>query len=243
MSGSKNPPSSQSHPSDPHASSQAAPKHDHTQVAGDHPVPGPDKAAEAPKPDPREIDPYVSRFHPKDVPVQLAATPATLFGTEMAALTGNVSGGAPPPQVLIPTLQNGKRRTFVANLALAAQASGSVIGIARLPVPYTMVGIMALASVSLGTATMAIGSPSDSSQAGYWSPAAALTVTTPSWLGVNASLGVPIYVGYDCLTGQAAGYQPGHQGGGQYDDIILTIGAAALPGAGNLRLFFDYLVD
>jgi hypothetical protein len=194
------------------------------------------------KPDATDVAAWLSRFG-KDVPVQFAATPATLFGTEMAQITGNVSGGAPPPQVLIPTLLNGKRRTFVANIPFSAQASGSVIGVARLPVPYNMVGIMALPSVSLGTATIALGSPSDSSQNGYWSAAGTLTALTPSWLGNNASMGVPIYVGYDCLTGQPAGYQPGHQGGGQYDDIILTTGAAALPASGNLRLFFDYIVD
>ena len=223
------------HAADPHASSQ---------VAGDHPVPrGDDKAVVVTENrDPHDIAAYIARFSPKDAPSQLAATPATLFGTEMQQLIGNVSGGGNMPQQLLMSLQNGGQYCWVANVPLAAQASGSVIGVARLPVPYTMIGITALSSVSLGTSTIAIGSPSDSSQAGYWAPAATLTATSPQALGVAASLGVPIYVGYDCLTGQAAGYQPGHQGGGQYDDIILTVGAAALPASGGLRLFFEYII-
>jgi hypothetical protein len=171
----------------------------------------------------------------------MAKTPATSYGTEMAVLTGNVGGNV---QSLIQALVNGKQRCFVANVPLAAQASGAIIGVARLPVPYTMISITALAPVSLGTATIALGSPSDSTNAGFWSAAGTLTATTPQSLGVSASLGVPILVGYDAITGDPAGYQPGHQGGGQYDDIILTTGVAALPSnATPLRLFFEYMVE
>lgn len=178
----------------------------------------------------------------KGVVTPFAVAPATLWGVEMTQIIGNVSGGGNMPQNLINSLNHGRQYCFIGNVTLAAQASGSVIGVARLPVPYTMISITALSSVSLGTSTIAIGSPSDSAQAGFWAPAATLTVTTPTSLGVPATLGVPIFVGYDGLTGQAAGYQPGHQGGGQYDDIVLTVGAAALPASGNLRLFFEYII-
>lgn len=240
-------------------------------VAGDHPVAKPhatevgttgadpnsiilghkvvDPSLPPVKVDPKLVakDPYKAQMEggprdDKNVIVPFAATPATLWGTEMTQIIGNVSGGGNMPQNLLMSLNNGRQYCFIGNLALAGQASGSVIGIARIPVPYTMISIQMLGSVSLGTSTIAIGSPSDSSQAGFWSPAATSTVTTPQVLGVYGSLGVPIFVGYDALTGQAATYQPGHQGGGQYDDIILTVGAAALPASGGLRLFFEYII-
>jgi hypothetical protein len=214
---------------DPHASTQPGTAHPTQQPGSAHPDPyhtpgGP--------PDPKSLQ------QPGVQPL-LTPTPATSWSTQMGIITGNQGGNV---QGLIPTLQNGKQYCFIADVPFSAQASGSIIGVARLPVPFTMISITALASVSLATATMALGRADDVSDAGFWSAAATLTVTTPQSLGVYTSLGVPQYVGVDSLTGQPAGYQPGHQGGGGYDDIILTTGVAALPAAGGLRLFFEYLM-
>jgi hypothetical protein len=169
----------------------------------------------------------------------LTPVPATSFSTEMAIITGNAGG---TPQQIIPSLLNGGQYCFISNVLYSGQAMGSIIGVARLPVPYTMIAITILNGQSLGTATVALGRADDPSNSGFWAAASSPAVQTPVSVGLYASLGVPQYVGVDSITGQPAGYQPGHQGGGQYDDVIMTVGAAALPGAGAMRLFFEYII-
>lgn len=170
----------------------------------------------------------------------MAVTPATLFGTEMTKLTGNVGGGL---NQQIESYLDGKERCFISNLTFAAQANGSVIGMARIRTPFSMVGITLLTSVTLATATISLGNAGDGNAAKYKAAAVFTTADTPTSVGLAASLGVPQLVGYDCLTGSATTYDIAGNGGGGYEDIILTVGVAALPAAGTLRIFFRYMID
>jgi hypothetical protein len=170
----------------------------------------------------------------------LTPNPATLFTPEMTIITGNQGG---TPQQLIPSLNNGNVHCFSTTLALNGQASGSIIACARLPLPYTMVGIQLISGVSLGTTTLAFGRPDDPTNNNMWSLAAVLTTAgSPVWVGGSFAMGAPQYTGADCLTGQATGYQPGHQGGALYDDVIMTTGVAALPVGNQLRMMFFWMI-
>lgn len=169
----------------------------------------------------------------------MAITPATLFGTEMTLLVGNAGGQV---QQLLPSYIHGKDRTFIANLVLAGQANGSVIGIARLPIPCVLTGIKLLGDTSLGTSTIALGNAANGNSAKYKAAGTFTAVDTPTSIGLTASMGVPLLTGVDS-QGQPTTYDKGNQGGGGYEDFILTVGVAALPGAGNLRIFFNYMID
>jgi hypothetical protein len=171
----------------------------------------------------------------------MGITPATLFGTEMAKLTGNVGGNI--QQLLETYISGGRVRGIVANIPLAGQANGSVIGIARLPTPFNLVGIVGLTDTSLGTATIALGNAADGKSAIYKAAATFTATNTPTLWGLASSLGVPVITGYDCLTGAPTSYANAGNGGGGYEDIVMTVAAADLPGAGKLRIFFEYMID
>lgn len=171
----------------------------------------------------------------------MPATPATLFGTEMTTLTTNIGGNI---ESLLPSyLSHGKDRYFVANLALAIQGSTAVIGVARLPLPFVLTGIKLLTDTSLGSSTIALGNAGNGNAAKYKAAAVFTAVDTPTFVGLTASMGVPITSGFDCVSGLATGYGAGGNGGALYEDIILTVAVAALPASGNLRIFFSYVID
>ena len=155
---------------------------------------------------------------------------ANLFSPVMAALTGNAGGAVQSlPGV---NLAGARERTFVGTFVLAAQASGSVIGMARLPLQSVITGITLITDTSLGSATIALG---DANNATAYMAAQTLTSTnTPTRVGLTAAHGQPITTGYDCTTGLAAK---------AYEDIILTTGAAALPASGNLCVIVEYALD
>jgi len=157
-------------------------------------------------------------------------TAATTFSTELAQLTGNAGGAVQSlPGV---NLVGGRQRTFVSHLALAAQASGAVIGIARIPLNAVIIGIEFITDTSLSTSTISVG---DTNNATAYSPAFTLTTTnTPFRAGSAAGHGNPILTGYDCVSGAQAS---------AYEDITLTVGVAALPGSGNLLIKTEYLID
>lgn len=164
---------------------------------------------------------------------------ATTFSDMMAQLTGNTGGAV---QSLPPSYQvYGRRRGFIASIALAAQAAASVIGVARLPVPCVPTDITLLTDTSLGTATIALG---DTNAAALFMAAQTLTaVDTPTKVGKTAALGVPLAQGYDCVSGNLTTYKNAGSGGGGYEDMILTTAVAALPGAGNLRILVEFMID
>lgn len=170
----------------------------------------------------------------------MVTTPATAFGTEMTTLTGNAGGGI--QGLLASYISHGKDRNFVANLALASQVSTTVIGMARLPLPFVLTGITLLTDTSLGSSTIALGNAGNGNSAKYMAAATFTAVNTPTFPGLIASMGVPILSGFDS-QGLATGYSQGNQGGALYEDVILTVGVATLPASGNLRIIFNYAID
>jgi hypothetical protein len=144
-------------------------------------------------------------------------------------------------QVLPPVNQvGGRKRAVVANIALAAQAAGSQIMIARLPLFAAVTAINVITDTSLGSATLQIG---DSNTANLYAAAATYTsVNSPYDVGLAATLGAPITTGYDVQAGLDNYANPG-PGGAEYEDVILTTAAAALPASGNLVVILEYMLD
>lgn len=166
-------------------------------------------------------------------------TVATLFSTQMAQLTANLGGAVQALPAV--TVAGARERVFVANLALAAQASGSVIAMARIPLFAAITGINVVTDTSLGSATIAFG---DANNGALYAVAQTFTaVAAPAKFGNAATQGVPITAGYDCLSGALVTYAKPGQGGALYEDILMTVAAAALPASGNLSVIFEYAID
>lgn len=166
---------------------------------------------------------------------------ATIFNDLMTNITNNQNGAL---QVLnAVTLEGGRERCIIGSLTLAAQASGSVIGIARVPLFAALIGITAITDTSLGSSTIEFGDPGSGNAAIYGAAATLTATNTPTVFALTSTYGVPITTGYDCLTGNATGYQNDSGAGGAYEDIILTIGAANFPASGNFRTIVRYVID
>ena len=167
---------------------------------------------------------------------------ATAFSVELAMLVNNQGGAIEtlPPAGTV----TGRRRTNIATVNLAAQASGTVIGLSRLPLYCWLLAITLVGDTSLGTATVALG---DTNAAALYLAAQTFTaVNTPTNVGNAATLGAQIVIGYDSVTGnKVTPFMPQQvgQGGANYEDVVMTVGAAALPAAGVLKLFFEYAID
>ena len=156
------------------------------------------------------------------------------YSTQMATITGNVSGAI--QSLLQPSQAGGRKRTFVANITLASQVAGSTFAIARLPVGAAIMGINLMTDTSLGSTTLAIGDAKSGNSALY-AAAATLTATdTPTSVGKTATRGLPIVSGYDSATGALSA-------GNIYEDVIITTAAATLPASGNLVVELDYVID
>jgi hypothetical protein len=168
----------------------------------------------------------------------MAITPATAFGTQMTKLTGNTGGAV---QNLIESYVNGIERAFVETVTYAAQVAGTVIGIARINVPCTLLGFTLLASVSSGSTTLALGNAANGNSAIYKAAAAFTTTDTPTRVGLSATMGAAILSGIDS-QGLPTTYGSAQNGGGGYEDITLTLAAATAPGAGTLRIWTHYLL-
>lgn len=167
----------------------------------------------------------------------MTATPATLYGAQMTLLTGNTGGAL---QQLIASYLNGKENAFIENIVLASQASGAVIGVARIPVPFTPVGFTMITDTSLGSATVSLGNAGSGNAAIYKAAATFTSTDTPTSYGKTASYGVPVLTGIDSQgTSTSTG---GLNGGGGYEDICLTVGTAALPSSGNLTVITRFLL-
>jgi hypothetical protein len=164
---------------------------------------------------------------------------ASQFSTQMAGLVANAGGAV--NQLPAVNVFGARERTIVANFAYAAQAAGTVIGVARLPMYAVITGITVITDTSTGSATIAIG---DANAAALYAAAQVYTsVNTPTKTGNAATHGTPITVGYDCTTGKAVTYQSPGEGGALYEDVILTTAVAALPASGNLTIIFEYALD
>lgn len=171
----------------------------------------------------------------------MAATPATIFFVEMAKLVGNLGGAIESlPNV---DLVSGKTRKFVANLALATQINGAVLGVARVPLPFVMTGITLLTDTSLGSSTIKLGNAGNGNSAIYLAAQTFTAVNTPTGVGNAATQGVEINSGFDSVTGLATGYASSSGFGAAYEDITLTIGAANFPASGIFKIIFEYQID
>lgn len=173
----------------------------------------------------------------------MSANIATIFTDQMTNLTGNVGGA-------VQTLDNVnkvgyKERGFVSLLTLASQASGSVIAVARIPVPFVFLGITLVSSVSLGSSTLVFGSPGNfsGSQNFYGISSTLTTASLPQGIAAAATFGQEIDTGYDSTTGLATTYGQSSGFGGQYEDIVMTVGAASLPSSGSLYIAVKYAID
>lgn len=136
---------------------------------------------------------------------------ATQFGTQMTKLR------VVPQTVPDPGFVDGTLRVFCEEIALAGQPTTDTIEVARLPKGAVPLFGVLLTDTSLGTATVAIGVSGDT---GKYRAAATFTATdAPTLFGAAAATG-------EALTAE--------------EIVILTIGTAALPASGTLRVMFVY---
>jgi hypothetical protein len=146
-------------------------------------------------------------------------------GTNMAMILGNTGGGL---QQLPNQMVGAKPHIWTERITLASQASGANIPIARLPYGSIPLDIVVNSSVSLGTSTVAIGDMNNTAR--FKAAATATAVDTPTSVLNSASVGVALTTCYD-TTGTAST---------AYEDVVMTIAAAALPGAGTLCVTVYY---
>lgn len=139
---------------------------------------------------------------------------ANTNATQMATL-------AQVPQAFVAAADvGGALRVFNEKITYASQASGDTINVGKLPIGARPLFFVFTTSASTGTATLALGT---SASASKYKAAAVLTATdTPTIYGVTADIG-------EALTAA--------------EDLLLTIGTAALPASGTLRIMAVYSVN
>lgn len=118
-----------------------------------------------------------------------------------------------PAQLPSATSGYGARfRRYRASIALAAQASGDTVVLANIPAGYCFAFGVITTDTSLSTATVSVG---NAGSAAKYKAAAVFTATdTPTLFGkASAVSGVPATAG---------------------EQVLLTVGTAALPGSGTL---------
>jgi hypothetical protein len=146
-------------------------------------------------------------------------------GTNMAMILANTGGGL---QQLPNQMVGAKQHLWTERITLAAQASGVNIPIARVPYGSMLMDINVNCSVSLGTSTLAFGDMNNTSR---FSAAATNTGVDSTAHKLNAaSDGLPLTTCYD-INGVASN---------SYEDIIMTVAAAALPASGTLVITVYY---
>ena len=138
------------------------------------------------------------------------------MATQYGTQMAKLNAGTTPA----PGFVDGALRVFCEEVALASQPTTDVIEVARLPrgaIP--MFGVIET-DTSLGTATLAIGI---AGAAAKYRAAATLTATdAPALFGVGAAIGGAL---------------------ADEETVIATIGTAALPASGTLRVMFFYAFD
>ena len=149
-------------------------------------------------------------------------------GSNMAMILANTGGGL---QTLPNQMVGAKPHIWTERFTLASQASGVNIPVARIPFGSILLGILINGSVSLGTSTVAFG---DMNNTARFKAAAVFTaVDTATQVLNSASQGAALTTCYDvnAVSNQA------------YEDIVMTVAAAALPASGTLVvsvLYQDY---
>ena len=139
-------------------------------------------------------------------------------GTNMAMVLANTGGGV---QTLPNQLVGAKQHLWTERFTLAAQASGVNIPIARIPYGAALMDIVVNATVSLGTSTIAFG---DMNNTVRFAAAATNTTVDGAVHKLNAaSDGLALTTCYDVNAVLNT----------SYEDIVMTVGVAALPASGT----------
>jgi hypothetical protein len=122
------------------------------------------------------------------------------------------------PRSYVPVaLAGGKLRVLVETFTLAGEATGTYAIGAPVPAGAVPLAGLVVSSISLGTSTIAIGTAA--TPAKYRAAATIGTADAPALFGTAAATGGPL----------AAAEQ-----------LVLTVGVAALPSAGRLVVLFVY---
>lgn len=158
---------------------------------------------------------------------------ATLYSPEMQRLVNNDAGGI-PMQLPKAAYINGKERVQTAVITLASQAIGDVIHLFRVPKAAVILGFSHVTDTSLGVATVAIGNIHAGNSAIYKAAAVFTAIDTPTAFGKAAK------IGYDLATGTCYSIEDKDS---LYEDIILTIAAAAFPASGRYVVTCRYAVE
>lgn len=140
----------------------------------------------------------------------------------MAALNGLQMAKLKASPVDYPEVADvgGRLRVFNEKIALAGQATTDTIAVARLPKGARVLYGVLTTDTSLGSSTIAIGVAGST---GKYRTAATFTATNaPTPFGNAAAVGEPLAAD---------------------EEVIITIGAASLPGAGTLRVQMVFTVD
>src|SRR5262245_50212994 len=155
---------------------------------------------------------------------------STINGAVMTQLKGNVSGQV--QQLPAVTINGARERCFIETLVLAAQASGSRICIARIPLYAAILGIKVVSSGAPGAGTVSFGDFNNDTR--YSAAVALPAVETEATYLASGTYGVPIVTGYDSDTGAT------DRG---YADIIMVTGGAALAASGTMRVRTVWALD
>lgn len=115
-------------------------------------------------------------------------------------------------------VQGGRIRRFRATVELASQANGDTVTLAKVPAGYAFSYGVITTSATLGSATVAVGV--DGTAAKYKAAATFTNTDTPTLFGKATA------IADDPLT--------------DGEDVLLTVGTAALPGSGTLVVDLFY---
>jgi len=146
-------------------------------------------------------------------------------GTNMAMILANTGGGL---QTLPNQLVGAKAHVWTERITLGAQASGVNIPVARIPYGSALLDIAITSTVSLGSSTIAFG---DMNNTARFTAAAVFTAVDTTTHKLNAtSAGALLTTCYDYLAVASTAYE----------DVIMTVAAAALPASGTLVVSIYY---
>lgn len=140
---------------------------------------------------------------------------ATQYGTQMGRLRNTLPVDLPMAGDI-----HGRVRVFNEKVVLASQPTSDTIEVARMPKGARVLYGIVSSTISLGSSTLAIGIAGTTGK--YRAGAVFTAVDTPTLFAPAAVAGEP-------LTAE--------------EIVILTIGAAALPASGTLRVMLFYTLD
>lgn len=140
---------------------------------------------------------------------------ATQYGTQMGRLRNSL-----PVDLPMVGDVHGRVRVFNEKVVLAAQPTADIVEVARLPKGARVLYGILSSSISLGASTLAIGIAGNP---GKYRPGSVFT-----------AVDIPTLFAPAAVAGEALAAE---------EIVILTIGAAALPATGTLRVMLFYTLD